>query len=196
MILTNLFDGSTRVKLSTPIRKLKKDDVFAYHDLRLQALERDNEAYFSTADEVKNKPLSYFESEIWSNPESTYGYYGYFCPTLSAYICLQKPYFSKQHHTAEIFNLYVDSACRRRGIARELVEFVIQKVKQETKIEALFLSVMASNTAAQALYKKAGFVEYAIKEHSLKVGDRYFDEVFMRLDLPAQLPSASTGEKW
>jgi ribosomal-protein-alanine N-acetyltransferase len=58
---------------------------------------------------------------------------------------------------AEIADLAVDPAARRRGIARRLLERVLEDL--ETRgVSSVFLEVRESNLGARALYMSSGFV--------------------------------------
>lgn len=57
---------------------------------------------------------------------------------------------------ADMMNLAVDPAYRRRGIAEKLVETLISGLKAR-EVHCLTLEVRASNTAAITLYEKLGF---------------------------------------
>lgn len=60
----------------------------------------------------------------------------------------------------EIVSLATDPACRRRGLAEALIRALADAHPALTRI---FLEVRASNTAAQALYEKLGFVRYGVR---------------------------------
>lgn len=55
-----------------------------------------------------------------------------------------------------ICNIVVDEAYRRRGVALALVNALIVRAREQNIVN-LFLEVNENNTAAQALYEKAGF---------------------------------------
>lgn len=63
---------------------------------------------------------------------------------------------------AELANLAVTPAARRRGVARALLRAVTDRVVA-TGARAMFLEVRASNVAARALYIAEGFREVAIR---------------------------------
>lgn len=166
------------------IAKLTPDNVASYRQLRLLALQTDPDAYFAIYDQVAHYSESYFHSELVSSPDSVFGYYGYFDAdgTLLAYCYVQESYFLKTKHSVELLNLYVHPSVRNQGIASTLLSEVIKKIRNKKTIEIIFLTVIKGNNKAISLYTKLGFVSYAVKERSLKYHDRYFDEVFMRLD--------------
>lgn len=57
---------------------------------------------------------------------------------------------------AEILNLAVHPAHRRRGVGRRLLEEILTRVAKRGAA-LLFLEVRASNTVAQAFYREMGF---------------------------------------
>jgi ribosomal-protein-alanine N-acetyltransferase len=59
---------------------------------------------------------------------------------------------------SEILNLAVAPECRRRGIARALVETWMRSVQGD-----IFLEVRASNEAAQKFYKSLGFEAFVAR---------------------------------
>ena len=59
---------------------------------------------------------------------------------------------------AEILTIAVSSAFQRRGIGRDLMEAVLRHLHHE-RAESLFLEVDESNVAAQALYRRLGFIQ-------------------------------------
>ena len=65
-------------------------------------------------------------------------------------------YYGRPPHI-HIRNLNVDQKCRRMGIARELVEAVLDYADKETPAEMVTLVVDDTNQAAIGLYKDLGF---------------------------------------
>ena len=59
---------------------------------------------------------------------------------------------------ADMMNLAVDPAYRRRGIGKRLVEMLVANLK-EKQVRCLTLEVRISNSSAIALYKDMGFLE-------------------------------------
>ncbi|WP_229176231.1 GNAT family N-acetyltransferase [Bradyrhizobium ivorense] len=45
------------------------------------------------------------------------------------------------------------------------------------------MGVTKGNAPALRLYQSAGFVEYGLERHALKVDGRYYDEILMEKDL-------------
>lgn len=59
---------------------------------------------------------------------------------------------------ADMMNVAVDPASRRRGVGRELVEALVSALK-ERNAHSLTLEVRASNEPAKALYDRLGFAQ-------------------------------------
>ncbi len=62
---------------------------------------------------------------------------------------------------AEILTMCVIPAARRRGIARQLVALLLERLD---KVHALFLEVDAQNAPAQRLYEQFGFKQAGVRK--------------------------------
>lgn len=63
---------------------------------------------------------------------------------------------------AHLLNLSIAAAWQRRGLGRELLEYVIG-LARELKVRKIFLEVRTSNTAARALYAHSRFREIGVR---------------------------------
>ena len=93
--------------------------------------------------------------------------------------------FAVSYHAAdeaEIANVAVAPAARRRGIGRALVDAVIAAAEAGGKRQ-VFLEVRASNAAAQALYAARGFAP--VGRRAAYYRQPVEDAVVMRLDVVA-----------
>jgi len=66
----------------------------------------------------------------------------------------------------ELLNIAVSESCQRQGIATALLHHVLTCLNHEP----ITLEVSASNQAAQALYKKTGFVVLGVRKEFYKDG--------------------------
>ena len=80
---------------------------------------------------------------------------------------------------ADIMNVGVHRDFRRRGVAYEMIKYLIELAEEDGAF-AVNLEVRKSNSAARALYKKLGFYEIGIRE---KYYDGKEDAVLMKLDV-------------
>lgn len=70
---------------------------------------------------------------------------------------------------AEILTIAVPPAMQRRGIGRDLMEGVLRHLHHE-RAESLFLEVDENNSAAQALYRRLGFIQVGLRPAYYETG--------------------------
>ena len=91
----------------------------------------------------------------------------------------------KLRHKGLLFRMYVSSHFRGVGIAKKLIEELINRVKLIDDIEQINLTVIANNANAKTLYKKFGFITYGTEQNAVKWKSKYFTEDYMVLRLKA-----------
>lgn len=89
----------------------------------------------------------------------------------------------KLRHKGLMFTMYVLKEFRGRGIAQELLQSLIEKVKTVPDIEQINLIVISNNARAKQLYEKFGFKKYGTELNSIKWKGKYFSEDQMVLRL-------------
>lgn len=82
----------------------------------------------------------------------------------------------KLRHKGLLFRMYVAQEFAGQGLGWRLVAEVIRRVREQTDIEQINLTVVATNLAAKRLYESLGFRSFALERHALKDGDAYYDE--------------------
>ena len=90
-------------------------------------------------------------------------------------------WFSVVQDEAEIIDIRVSEAYRRRGVGESLLTQCFEKFRS-SEIRTVFLEVSASNTAALALYEKLGFVTMGRRENYYKTAAGREDALTMRCD--------------
>jgi ribosomal-protein-alanine N-acetyltransferase len=84
---------------------------------------------------------------------------------------------------AEILSVAVTSACRGRGLARELLQLHLRRLAGEG-VRAVFLEVDETNTPAIRLYRRAGFREVGRRPNYYAVpGAKMAAALVLRRDL-------------
>jgi ribosomal protein S18 acetylase RimI-like enzyme len=166
--------------LSYTIRPLLPDDVDAFRRVRLDALRLHPEAFGSAYEDELQLDRTQFIERLTTPNLTRFG--GFADAVLVGLAGLQIRAGAKEQHKSRLFSMYVDAAHRRSGLAQQLVEAVIAGAREADAV-VLQLSVTSSNTRAQSFYRRMGFTVYGVERRSLKVGDRYFDEDLMALDL-------------
>ena len=159
------------------IRLLAPADAAAYRAIRLSGLKDTPEAFGSTFDAEVAKPLAWFFDRLTAS--DVFG-------ALREREILGVAGFAvrdgaKEAHKGLLWGMYVRPEARGTGVARRLVETVIDFARP--RVELIQLSVVVGNEPARRLYARLGFVEYGIEKNSLKFGGRYYDEILMARQL-------------
>lgn len=163
------------------IRRLTADDLELVWALRLRALKNDPEAFGSTYEETVAGGSERMLQRL--NRRDQLFYLGAFEKTLLGIVLFSRGEVAKSHHTGFVASMYVLPERRGLGIGRALMEELIAQARQMAGLEQLYLSVVTTNLVAERLYRALGFTVYGTAPRALKVGERYWDENLMVLDL-------------
>jgi ribosomal protein S18 acetylase RimI-like enzyme len=165
------------------VRRLTEADLEALWALRLQALTESPESFGSTYEDSiawGNEPM---RQRLRHEGEDNL-YFGAFDDTLTlvGMIGFIRESGIKNRHKGNILSLYTLPAARGQGVARALVQAMIDHAKQQ-RLEQLHLAVVTTALPARNLYRSLGFQTYGLAPRTLKFGEHYWDEELMMLDL-------------
>lgn len=164
------------------IRRLEPADAAAYRTLRLRGLREYPDAFTSSHDEERGKPLAATEARL--APDGADSVYGAFVNgALAGVAGLSREPRAKNRHKAVVFGMYVAPENAKLGIGAALLRYVIEQARRQSGLEQLALTVTETNVAARTLYEKAGFRSFGIEPRAIRVGDAYFDKNHMILFL-------------
>ena len=155
------------------IRRLEPVDAALYREIRLEALQRNPEAFGSTFERENAQPLSWFEAAI--SRADIFG--GFLDGRLMGVAGFAAQEGTKHAHKGLLWAMYVRSAARKSGLGKILVTAVLDHARG--RVEMVQLAVVSENEAARRLYEAMGFVEYGYEKRALKHDGRYYDEVLM-----------------
>ncbi|MEO8345016.1 MAG: GNAT family N-acetyltransferase [Betaproteobacteria bacterium] len=153
-------------------------DAAAYRALRLRALKEHPEAFTSSYEEDLLKPLSFTEQRIALESGNRF-WGGYVEGELRGIIGLIGETRGKNRHSGDIVSMFVVPEFGRRGLARALLDALIDYARTQARLEQLVLTVTRTNTAARDLYLRTGFATFGVEPRAIKVGSEYFDKEHM-----------------
>ena len=146
-------------------------------DLRLEALEKEPQAYSSTFEEE----VELTESEwITRNRNAMYAFINDEPVGMIVMIIQDNP---MTKHVANIFGVYVKKSHRELGIGSRLIEQAIKELSKNDQVVKIKLSVNTEQTAAVILYEKHGFKVVGNQEKEFYFNDRFYDDLLMELHL-------------
>lgn len=155
------------------IRRLEISDATLFREIRLEALQKNPEAFGSTFERENAQPLSWFEATL-----GLADIFGAFVDGrlagMAGYSAREN---SKQAHKGLLWTMYVRDTARNLGLGRKLVAAVLDHARG--RVEMVQLTVVSENEAAHRLYRAMGFVEYGCEKKALKHDGRYYDEILM-----------------
>jgi ribosomal protein S18 acetylase RimI-like enzyme len=159
------------------VRRLTPDDIPMLREARLEGLRNHPEAF--SADLPVWEALT---PDVWRTRVMNGNWFGAFAGDALAGICaISTSYSSKTAHIGEFGAMYVRAGYRGQHVGDALIEAVIAFAKQS--FELVTLTVIAENTHAIALYERHGFVVNGKMPCAIRIGDRYYDELYMVREL-------------
>jgi ribosomal protein S18 acetylase RimI-like enzyme len=168
------------------MRRLLAADAEIYRDLRLTALRDSPDAFSSTYEAEKDRPLDAFASRLHES-HVVGAFAGPRLVGMAGFYIQPGP---KHAHKGMLWGMYVRPRYRGAGLGRRLVDAIIEHARE--RVELLQLFVVSDNLAARRLYQSLGFVEYGIERHATKYRGEYHDDVLMALPLMVDSAAAAS----
>jgi ribosomal protein S18 acetylase RimI-like enzyme len=163
-------------------RRLVPEDASEFKRVRLLATQTDPESLYPSHHELLSQSLDEFAREI-AQSESGAAYGAFVDNELVAIASIRGSSLEKIRHRANLGTLYTDVAHRGRGIARQLIQLILDDIQSLGHVDQVSLLVHSRNIPAKALYSRLGFKTIAIQPRSMLVGGQYIDEEYMLLSV-------------
>lgn len=159
------------------IRILTQADWEIWKQIRLEALKNEPESFGSSYEEELVWLDQAFQAELKNS-----NIFGVVVDgTLVSCVGFFTLKSNKTAHRGVVWGMYTKPEYRNQGIASTLFKELIQHTR--SRVIQLHLTCVTSNLSAIAFYEKQGFKIYGTEPRALKIGDRFFDEHLMILDL-------------
>jgi ribosomal protein S18 acetylase RimI-like enzyme len=167
--------------VSVTVRVLGSADAAAFRALRLQALAEDRANFASIYEDERDTPLSVVAQRMVAAPDRAI--VGAFDgPTLVGLAAWHREEIDGLEHQGFVWGVFVSPSHRGQGLARLLLNRVIDLARRAQGIKELTLVAYADNGHALALYESLGFVTHGRQPNGSGADSRP-DDLHMRLRL-------------
>jgi RimJ/RimL family protein N-acetyltransferase len=163
------------------VRQLQADDAAAWQALRCQGLQECPTAFASSYEEEQDRNLDQVRALLGKDTGAVFG--GFVDGQLHCVASVHRESMRKMAHKAGVWGVYATPASRDTGLARRVLQAVIDHARNVLGVEFLTLGVNVSNAAALRLYDHLGFIRVGVERGFLKVNGVLHDEVHMQLPL-------------
>lgn len=168
------------------VQRLSPPHAPAYRAMMLEAYAAHPDAFTSTVGERSVLPIAWWEARLAEGPAPREVVFGAIeGSALQGVAGLSFELREKARHKATLFGMYVPAVLRGRGLGRSLVNSALDYARARLGVSLVRLTVTHGNAAAEALYRRCGFVEFGLEPCAVAIGDAYVSKVHMWCDLRA-----------
>lgn len=174
------------------IRLLCAADADAYQAIRVAAATHDPASIHADAAEIIALGRDAIQRQI--EPGDAQRVVGAFIDgELVGVAALRRDTRAKIRHRATVQGVFTRPECRSRGVARSLMQAVLDEAAKLPGLLSLELAVHAENGPAKALYQAFGFRRVGLIPGAVMLDGRCLDEVLMQRPLAFSSPAAVPG---
>ena len=167
------------------IRRLTRDDVEAFRDLRLEGLRNNPEAFGESARDFASVSLNKIAERLHGDGDLRDGFVlgAFDHDRLIGLSCLWRQTGLMVRHKAILWGMYVVREYQGKGIGEKLVVELIKLAKTVNGLDIITLSVATVNVRARKLYERCGFIVFGTESKSLRIDGVDYEQQHMALDL-------------
>ncbi|WRN01198.1 GNAT family N-acetyltransferase (plasmid) [Staphylococcus aureus] len=146
------------------IRILNKNDVNEFRELRLKGLKTDATAFGSTYERENGFTLEKFKTRL-EESDSKFVVGGFDDGSLVCIATFIRKDGEKDKHKSMLVGMYCSKEYRGTGIAKNVVEFILEKARNLEGLKIINLMVVSENLRAKAFYESFGFKNMVLNQN-------------------------------
>lgn len=163
------------------IRRLTKNDVNDFFNLRIESLQECPSSFLSSYEEEKNAGSVLFENLLSSNDNKNVIFGAFIKDKMIGTIGLYQEKFLKATHKCNVWGMYVQAVYRRHAVGKQLLEMAITHAKEKLCCLIINLTVETNNVAAKNLYEAYGFEVWGTEVKAMRIDQCFYNEFHMAL---------------
>ncbi|MDP2857988.1 MAG: GNAT family N-acetyltransferase [Bacillota bacterium] len=169
------------------LERLNEEHAKPFRDLRLQAFQHAPEAFGSSYEEeikLSQDRLVQKYPALFGSAEDTFilGAFDDAGRLIGVAGFYREPRI-KNRHKGVIWGMYIVPECRHQGVARSLLQAILERARKLKDMRQINLVVTSGNASAKTLYLSMGFQVFGVEKDALQVDNQFYDEDFMVLRL-------------
>jgi len=179
---TNIIPHRQQVFMTSDIliRTLEPPDAEEFRKLRLEALTVAPEAFGASYEEDAALSLDTIRARLSAHPNVVFGAFAdHALIGMAGFVVYDR---MKARHKGLLWGVYVKAEWRGHQVGKRLVQCVLDHASRHVMI--LEAAVGLANDGARRTYHGLGFKPYGVQRKALRVGDTFYDEELLYLDLP------------
>ena len=171
------------------LTRLAPEHAADYRAFMLHAYAQHADAFTSSAGERALLPLTWWQARLTPAIDAEEIVFGALLGTTlvgAAGLSFEKR--EKARHKATLFGMAVADHAQGCGLGRQLVAMVLDHARAREGVSVVQLTVTEGNHAAEALYRRCGFVPFGVEPMAVRVGESYVSKVHMWRELMKPTP--------
>jgi ribosomal protein S18 acetylase RimI-like enzyme len=161
-----------------------------YRAVMLHAYLHAADSFTSTPEERAAEPEAWWINRIAGASGLTAAFGAFQDQELVAVVAIEYSAKPKTRHKALVVGMYVMPGCRKRGMAKALMQAAIEHASARGGITVIQLEVTQGNEAAIALYGSLGFQAFGVEPFAVLTPGGYRSKVHMWFQLGSDTHAA------